>query len=65
MFNIFRFDSNKPGFWSGAVCCRIVQFVLDRQRFSADKTNDFAFGIERLISEGVYTAAYPLHDVIY
>jgi len=22
-----------------------------------------AFGIERLIAEGVYSAAYPLHDV--
>jgi hypothetical protein len=36
---------------------------LDRQRFSEDQDDDFAFGIENLISESVYTAAYPLHDV--
>lgn len=25
--------------------------------------DDYAFGIDRLIGEGVYIAAYPLHDV--
>jgi anoctamin-1 len=36
---------------------------LDRQRFSEDQDDVFAFGIERLINEWVYAAAYPLHDV--
>lgn len=27
--------------------------------------DDYAFGIDRLISEGIYIASYPLHDVRY
>ena len=50
-------------FFTPAIHSRIVQFILDRQRFSEDQSEDFAFGIERLINEWVYTAAYPLHDV--
>ncbi|KAJ9596645.1 hypothetical protein L9F63_012342, partial [Diploptera punctata] len=49
-------------FFTPAIHSRIVQFILDRQRFSEDQNDDFAFGIERLINEWVYTAAYPLHD---
>jgi hypothetical protein len=40
-----------------------VQFILDRERFTEIQGDDFAFGIERLINQWVYTAAYPLHDV--
>lgn len=58
-----RFDVNSDSFFTPAVHSRIVQFILDRQRFSLDEHNEFAFGIERLISENAYRAAYPLHDV--
>ena len=27
------------------------------------EANEFDFGIDRLLSEGIYAAAYPLHDV--
>lgn len=40
-----------------------MQFILDRKRFSQKDNEDFAFGIERLLHDRVYTAAYPLHDV--
>jgi len=36
---------------------------LDRQRFPAKVKDEMAFGIERLVAENVYCAAYPLHDV--
>jgi hypothetical protein len=31
--------------------------------FSEDDETPFCFGVNRLISDGVYSAAYPLHDV--
>jgi len=57
------FGIHSEGFFTPAIRSRIVHFILDRQRFTEDQDDDFAFGIERLISELVYTAAYPLHDV--
>lgn len=58
------FDIRQDCFFTTAVRSRIVEFILDRQRFPAKNQHDMAFGIERLIAEGVYSAAYPLHDVI-
>ncbi|XP_055379077.1 anoctamin-1 isoform X3 [Condylostylus longicornis] len=57
----YLFDLQQDNFFSAAVRSRIVQFILDRQRY-VQSGDDFAFGIERLVSEGVYIAAYPLHD---
>lgn len=58
-----RFDLSQVNFFTSAVRSRIVQFILDRKRFHKDLKHDFAFGIERLVTEGAYMAAYPLHDV--
>lgn len=58
----YLFDLNSPNFFTSATRSRIVQFMLDRTRFTETKEDDFAFGIERLISEHAYVAAYPLHD---
>lgn len=52
-----------PNFFTPAIHSRIVQFILDRKRFSDNYNDDFAFGIERLLNDNVYNAAYPLHDV--
>ncbi|XP_050306714.1 anoctamin-1 isoform X2 [Anthonomus grandis grandis] len=58
----YLFDTDSPCFFTPAIHSRIVQFILDRKRFSDNTKNDFDFGIERLISDEVYIAAYPLHD---
>ncbi|XP_058802461.1 anoctamin-1 isoform X2 [Phymastichus coffea] len=58
----YLFDINSPDFFTQAIRSRIVQFILDRTRFTLDKEDDFAFGIDRLITEKAYSAAYPLHD---
>ncbi|XP_076753625.1 anoctamin-1-like isoform X2 [Xylocopa sonorina] len=58
----YLFDLDLPNFFTAATRARIVQFILDRTRFTETKNDDFAFGIERLISEKAYVAAYPLHD---
>lgn len=59
----YSFDLSQQNFFTSAVRSRIVQFILDRKKFSREPKNDFAFGIQRLITEGAYIAAYPLHDV--
>lgn len=59
----YLFDLDSPNFFTSATRSRIVQFILDRTRFTETKEDDFAFGIERLISEHAYVAAYSLHDV--
>lgn len=59
----YLFDIDSPCFFTPAIHSRIVQFILDRKRFSDKHTEDFSFGIERLLNDQIYTAAYPLHDV--
>ncbi|KAA0198662.1 hypothetical protein HAZT_HAZT005546, partial [Hyalella azteca] len=40
-----------------------MDFILRRKRFGADdEGDDFAFGIEKLLSDGTYVAAYPIHE---
>jgi anoctamin-1 len=58
----YLFEIHSEGFFTPAIRSRIVHFILDRQRFTEDQDDDFAFGIEHLISESVYTAANSLHD---
>jgi anoctamin-1 len=58
----YLFDVDSPCFFTPAIHSRLVQFILDRKRFSEKDNDDFAFGIERLLNERVYSAAYPLHD---
>lgn len=58
-----RFDTESPCFFTPAIHSRVVQFILDRTRFEEGLDNNFAFGMERLIADNVYEAAYPLHDV--
>ncbi|XP_076270486.1 anoctamin 1 isoform X2 [Rhynchophorus ferrugineus] len=58
----YLFDIESPCFFTPAIHSRIIQFILDRKRFSNNFNDDFAFGIERLLNDEIYTAAYPLHD---
>ncbi|GLV37940.1 subdued [Carabus blaptoides fortunei] len=58
----YLFNVDHPCFFTPAIHSRIVQFILDRKRFSENVHDDFAFGIERLLDEKVYAAAYPCHD---
>ncbi|XP_041974295.1 anoctamin-1-like isoform X2 [Aricia agestis] len=58
----FLFDTTSDCFWTPSIRSRIVQFILDRKKFTRSLHDDFAFGIARLIANGVYSAAYPLHD---
>ena len=33
---------------------RIIEFLLQRKRFSDNPSDDFAFGVSRLVNDGVY-----------
>lgn len=58
-----RFNVDDENFFTSSIRSRIVDFILKRKRFKDDIEDEFAFGIERLLTEEVYSAAYPLHDV--
>lgn len=58
----YLFNVEDEDFFTSSIRSRIVDFILKRKRFKEDTDDEFAFGIERLLTEGVYSAAYPLHD---
>lgn len=59
----YLFDVASPNFFTATVRSRIVQFILERTLFATEECNDICnFGIEHLINDDVYRAAYPLHD---
>lgn len=59
---VIRFDHSHPTFFNSITRARIVQFILDRQRYSRDDTHKFRSGINKLLVDETYIAAYPLHD---
>ncbi|KAK7582131.1 hypothetical protein V9T40_013576 [Parthenolecanium corni] len=58
----YLFDIDSPEFFTPTVRSRIVQFILDRTLFSLNELDPTNFGIEHLINDDVYCAAYPLHE---
>ncbi|XP_070544484.1 anoctamin-4-like isoform X5 [Ptychodera flava] len=54
---------NKDDFFSPAERSRMVYEILERCKYDPDKGNKF--GIEHLLSNGTYTAAFPLHEGKY
>lgn len=61
----YLFDVDSENFFTTAVRAIVVDFILERTEFSEDRRTPFCFGVNRLISDGVYSAAYPLHDGDY
>lgn len=59
----YRFDVDDPDFFTQSLSIAIVHFILERQRFSDDTETANDIGVEKLLNDGVYQAAYPLHDV--
>lgn len=63
-YNLFgRFDVTEE-FFTTAVRARIIDFILRRKKFKDTDDDDFAFGIEKMLNESTYEAAYPIHEVI-
>ena len=64
-YYLCRFDVENESFFTASVRNSVVDYILERARFSDDEEAHFAFGVNRLVSDGVYSAAYPLHDVSF
>ena len=58
----FLGNENKQNFFTRAQRSRIVFEILSTIVFGKEKKGEV--GIDRLVEEGVFSAAYPLHDVI-
>ena len=56
----YLFDTEDPNFFPNSVKFSVINFILERTKFSEDE--DTFIGIDRLLADGVYDAAYPLHD---
>lgn len=61
----YLFDEHADDFFTAPVRTLIVDFILERQSFSENSTDVQSVGIKKLIADGVYKAAYPLHDGDY
>lgn len=57
----YLFDTHDPTFFPTFVRISVVNFILERTPF-ADIADDNCIGIDKLLSDGAYTSAYPLHD---
>lgn len=61
-FIFIRFDVDAD-FFTPSMRSRIIEFILKRKRLTEDVEDEFAFGIDKCLADGIYIAAYPLHDV--
>lgn len=58
-----RFNEDDPEFFSAEVRTLVIDFILNRVSWGKDQGDVNCVGIQCLLDEGVYRAAYPLHDV--
>ncbi|XP_077297344.1 anoctamin-5-like isoform X2 [Arctopsyche grandis] len=58
----YLFNVEDENFFTESIRISVVAFILERQRFNNDHDASLDIGIERLVNDGVYTSAYPLHD---
>ncbi|KAK3592615.1 hypothetical protein CHS0354_008152 [Potamilus streckersoni] len=59
---MFDMPINKDEFFTVSERCRIVDFILRRKSFGEDKNQAFSFGIKKMLADGFYSAAYPVHE---
>ena len=61
--SLFRFlgSEHPDSFFSRAQRSRMVWEILATAPFGKEKKGEV--GVERLVDEGAYSAAFPLHDV--
>lgn len=57
----YLFDINSKNFFPNFVRFSVINFILERTSFS-DSMEDNCIGIDKLLSDSAYIAAYPLHD---
>ncbi|CAH1104116.1 unnamed protein product [Psylliodes chrysocephalus] len=55
----YLFNIDDPDFFNISVKITVISYILEREKFGEEDQDK---GIKRLITEGIYKAAYPLHD---
>lgn len=58
----YLFNVDEPDFFPTFVRLSVVNFILERTAYSDSSADDNCIGIDKLLSDSIYTAAYPLHD---
>lgn len=56
------FDTDDPNFFNASLRITVISYILQNEKFSSLEQDR---GIKKLIADGVYKAAYPLHDVTF
>lgn len=62
---LFDIPEQKELFFNNAERSRIVDFILRRQAFEEvgeEKSSAYTFGVSKMLADGYYTGAYPLHE---
>lgn len=59
---LFDVPADRRLFFTSAQRAQIVEFILKRKSFSTNLNDASAFGINKLLQDGAYLAAYPLHE---
>jgi anoctamin-1 len=59
---LFAIPADRDNFFSHAMRSCIVDYILRRMSFSTNKDDALNCGIKRLLADGTYLAAYPLHE---
>ena len=59
---LFDVPPQKELFFHTAQRAQVVEFILKRKSFSRNEDDVTEFGINKLLSDKVYIAAYPIHE---
>lgn len=59
---LFDIPEDKETLFSNARRSWIVDFILRRKSFSEDKQKAYSFGVNKMIADEFYCAAFPLHE---
>ncbi|XP_065083351.1 anoctamin-5 isoform X2 [Ochlerotatus camptorhynchus] len=58
----YLFDDGQPDFFPQSIRIAVAHFILERTYFSVGEENKYDIGLRKLLNDGVYLDAYPLHD---
>ena len=59
---LFDIPEQREDFFTSSQRAQIVEFILKRKSFSQNANDVFSIGINKLLQDGVYLAAFPLHE---
>ncbi|XP_055540027.1 anoctamin-5-like isoform X2 [Wyeomyia smithii] len=58
----YLFDDEAPEFFTPSIRIAVAHFILERTYFSDSEEEKYDIGLRKLLNDGVYLDAYPLHD---